>query len=770
MAKDVNTKIADRMLRHQHFIQNYENGVLKNEILPILVKAKKDMVRKFNAFGKRIGRDNLSDLTKAERALLGQKIKELELIIKKATEKIDKTLTKNLSNFSKSEERTYLSILTDAMPIDIAFNTLSLEQLENIIDQPLGGKKYSARLKVIYKESAALINNEITKGIIAGESISKVKSRIMGVGRGVQGKLGRIITYRAEMIARSEILRVSNAVSDRIYAANKDVIKGVEWLATLDYRTCPECIPLDGAFYDFSKGERPPERPIHPLCFADKQITIYTSKGLKQIGDIKVGDLVLTHKGRFRKVTNLIRTSRYNGDTITINIKNNYKFRNRDKGKLFSLPSITPNHPILINGKWKEASEIVKGNKITVSAKYCKECNNKYPLINVSKTGSKESGDYCSNSCVSKVITRRQWSDPNHRKNMSKKISKWNVERMAKMSIEEKRKITSKARKESLKLFDKNIHPFQTNPQFGENNPAKRLEVRKIISEGKIGIKNPMHKSKHSKEYWKENSEMRKQYYIDNPEKHPNRILGKKWRKGKTNIEQKMGNELRNRRIEATFNCKVGRYWIDWGIEDLKIGIECDGEYWHRNSKESDIKRDNKIEKEGWTILRFGEKRILASVENCVDEVERLISNHSGKYSTMELEVESVKRTTLKKARMLYNFSVEEDESYIAKGVIVHNCRCVVVPITKSWEELSFDNKMAKQLDKLSPGARASMTGYVPDTMKYPEWFAGQPVTFQKRVLGNSRYKLYRKNNFTINQMITSGRWTTLVDLERLSK
>ena len=34
--------------------------------------------------------------------------------------------------------------------------------------------------------------------------------------------------------------------------------------------------------------------------------------------------------------------------------------------------------------------------------------------------------------------------------------------------------------------------------------------------------------------------------------------------------------------------------------------------------------------------------------------------------------------------RKLYNFSVDEYENYIAKGICVHNCRCSLAPAMKS--------------------------------------------------------------------------------------
>ena len=36
-------------------------------------------------------------------------------------------------------------------------------------------------------------------------------------------------------------------------------------------------------------------------------------------------------------------------------------------------------------------------------------------------------------------------------------------------------------------------------------------------------------------------------------------------------------------------------------------------------------------------------------------------------------------------SKYLYNFAVEEDESYIADGVVVHNCRCDLRNVPKGY-------------------------------------------------------------------------------------
>lgn len=62
----------------------------------------------------------------------------------------------------------------------------------------------------------------------------------------------------AERIARTAIGHVSNAARQEVFRANKNVIRGVKWLATLDSRTCRECGSLDGRVFPVDGGRRPP--------------------------------------------------------------------------------------------------------------------------------------------------------------------------------------------------------------------------------------------------------------------------------------------------------------------------------------------------------------------------------------------------------------------------------------------------------------------------------------------------------------------------------
>lgn len=128
---------------------------------------------------------------------------------------------------------------------------------------------------------------------------------------------------------------------------------------------------------------------------------------------------------------------------------------------------------------------------------------------------------------------------------------------------------------------------------------------------------------------------------------------------------------------------------------------------------------------------------------------------------------------------------------YFSNGIITHNCRSTVTPVTKSWGELGassltpgrgsrdFDTLLKKQLADMgmSPeqmahargNIRSSLDGGVPAKTTYGEWLRKQPVAFQDDVLGTSKGKLFRDGKLPMDRFVDmqSGREFTLDELKR---
>lgn len=92
----------------------------------------------------------------------------------------------------------------------------------------------------------------------------------------------------------------------------------------------------------------------------------------------------------------------------------------------------------------------------------------------------------------------------------------------------------------------------------------------------------------------------------------------------RTSIEVKMAKELSRRTIIFIEQYNLGnKFALDFFLPDYGIVIECDGDYWHRRPEVvgRDKSKNAYIRACGYTLFRFWESDINASVEACVDLV-----------------------------------------------------------------------------------------------------------------------------------------------------
>lgn len=93
-----------------------------------------------------------------------------------------------------------------------------------------------------------------------------------------------------------------------------------------------------------------------------------------------------------------------------------------------------------------------------------------------------------------------------------------------------------------------------------------------------------------------------------------------------------------------------------------------------------------------------------------------------------------------------------------------YNCRCLYIPVLKSWEELGID------LEEAPAGTRASMNGQVPDTLTYKDWLKQQSKEVQDDVLGPGRAAMFRAGTPLTDMRDRQGNVLTLAQLKELDK
>lgn len=87
-------------------------------------------------------------------------------------------------------------------------------------------------------------------------------------------------------------------------------------------------------------------------------------------------------------------------------------------------------------------------------------------------------------------------------------------------------------------------------------------------------------------------------------------------------------------------------------------------------------------------------------------------------------------------------------------------CRSLLVPVTKSYDELGIAKK------EITKGDRASMDGQVPAKTTYGDWLAKQSEERQDSILGKQRADLFRSGNLPFKEMYrTDGSYKTVEEL-----
>ena len=162
------------------------------------------------------------------------------------------------------------------------------------------------------------------------------------------------VAYNALRMARNEIQILHHAATD-------ELMRRAPWMEKEQVLLSPDHPPIGCECEDITAGGEGGEGiypvgqvslPIHVQCLPAGQ-KVETPEGNRAIEDIRVDDLVLTHRGRFRPITRTF-VRQYEGDLIKITTRAGREIL------------VTPDHPILADGTWKAASALEAGDLLFV--------------------------------------------------------------------------------------------------------------------------------------------------------------------------------------------------------------------------------------------------------------------------------------------------------------------------------------------------------------------------------------------------------------------
>jgi len=120
---------------------------------------------------------------------------------------------------------------------------------------PLDGRLLSEWVEGMQTSEAQALWRTIRRGFVLGDSTPVITAAVMREARK---------SWRwAEAVTRTALHEAAMRGQEAIWAANRDIIVGIEMVATLDGRTTLFCINIDGQVFPVDKGPRP---PFHIRC------------------------------------------------------------------------------------------------------------------------------------------------------------------------------------------------------------------------------------------------------------------------------------------------------------------------------------------------------------------------------------------------------------------------------------------------------------------------------------------------------------------------
>lgn len=139
-----------------------------------------------------------------------------------------------------------------------------------VFDNPLttngadNGKMLKPFLKDMSNRSMEQVALVIQSGYYQGETTSQIIRNIKGTRQagfkdGTMHRVNRAIS----VATRTAVQHASVQAREQVWSNNRDIVKKVRWVSTLDGRTSAVCRSLDGREFPIDKGIRP---PAHPNC------------------------------------------------------------------------------------------------------------------------------------------------------------------------------------------------------------------------------------------------------------------------------------------------------------------------------------------------------------------------------------------------------------------------------------------------------------------------------------------------------------------------
>ena len=269
-----NEALRSRSVAHAIFLERYKSGILR-DLLDLLNKADRDLIRQIRARG--------VDGTYTQRRLKAL-VKSIRVMSKDLRKALMDRLDQELLGLTRYEVRFHIRGLEAEIPraviIDLSLTAPAASTVYAAArSHPFEGRTLSEWADGLEVGRFLAVRDAIRLGVVEGETTQQIVTRIRG-RRTNNFRDGVLTTQRrhVESVVRTAVNHTVTRAREHTYKANDDLIKGVQWVSTLDDRTTLVCQSRDGKVYPVGKGPRP---PAHFRC---RSTTTPVLKSFRELG------------------------------------------------------------------------------------------------------------------------------------------------------------------------------------------------------------------------------------------------------------------------------------------------------------------------------------------------------------------------------------------------------------------------------------------------------------------------------------------------------
>jgi hypothetical protein len=267
---DLNTRIHRLLLRRAVERTRYENGTLKRlavswreveAALLYFVEGNTLFGGARAGFGFSVNREGLAALLGEMAGVVGSGLSvQLEILRSDLLDLADLELLELPNVLSAEIAVAGASASGAAIPGTEIFRSFPGGEVSDLLISPLGGARFAQSLVDLSTLVVTRLRNALVNALSQGMSAAQA-------GRAVRGVI-RASWMQADVIVRSEFVRVANQASLTLFDQNQNLLSGVQWSGTIDRRrkTCIQCGVLDGRVWKKSSEALVPVVNTHPLC------------------------------------------------------------------------------------------------------------------------------------------------------------------------------------------------------------------------------------------------------------------------------------------------------------------------------------------------------------------------------------------------------------------------------------------------------------------------------------------------------------------------